>query len=332
MIRPYLQFFRLFGAGITTVAFLVGALTVAAPIAPGVVALLVVAAILTHAWMGGLHELVHQGEDKKNPDYAYKPTVTGSLTKNEMLTALFIVVTAGTLFTAVAFGSLALMALFAWQFCGWLYAAYGKYRTIAYDVVPAIGASFIVLYGAVAVGSPTPLTWVAMACGFFISVYGQWINGLKDVISDSRVGVGSVAVVSGFSASVGLTARSPAFLQLVVTTVALDIVYLVPAVLGWIPPTYAYLFAVLVLPLQVYLIHHIMKPNVNYRMQGVAFVTATLFMASILVFHVIQLWSLAIFVFALAWYFALDAIGAGFSKGTPLKGKVHATPKAYKDG
>jgi len=331
-IKIYLKLGRLFGATNTWGAIFLGAVT--STVIPNISDALKILfiAIFSHAYIGAINEYCHIEEDKNNPQYKYKPLVKGEIKpKNALIFIYFcyimmIVLSAFFYPNLLAFTSIVLAALF-----GTLYTFKGKYIAWAYDITPSFGAAFLVIFGASAVGGITSITIIAAICAFLISVYSEWIDGMKDVDIDRKFNIPTTAVRWGYTHDKTLSLYflkskkgkysysigDPNLLYFIGIVLTMDIVYSLPFLLNIISPYYFYIFILIGVPIHLYLIYKLFgKQNKeSLRKHPLYFLGSAMFLAFNLVIDKIMIWGLlAILAFIIGWVYVFSLIGIRFSK------------------
>jgi 4-hydroxybenzoate polyprenyltransferase len=317
-IKNYLKLGRFFGASTTFGCILVGALTSTANVNMLDAGKLLLISIMAHSYMASLNEYWHIEEDKKNPQFQYKPLVRGDITlRNALIFILFsfimtIILTIIFYPTLLSFIFIILAAAF-----GTLYTVKGKYIAWLYDFTPSIGAFFLVIYGATAKGEITSITIVAAICAFFVSVYGEWIGGMKDVDIDRKFNVQTTAVRWNYLYEKPLSFHDPNFLYFLWIVISIDIFYSMPFLFHLISPTYFYIFLLIAIPVQFYLIYKLYgKQNKeSLRKHPLFFLGSMNFLAFLLVIDKITILGVMIILaFILGWVYVFSLFRITFSK------------------
>lgn len=317
-IKDYLKLGRLFGASTTFGCILLGAFTstTSATVLDAGKLLLIV--IFAHGYMGSINEYWHVEEDKKNPQFQYKPLVRGDITpRNAMIFILFCFIMMFLLSTVFYPTLSSLIAIILVTIFGTFYTVKGKYIAWLYDFSPSIGAFFLIIYGATTKGEITSITIVAAICAFFISVYSEWIGGMKDVDIDRKFNVPTTAVRWGYSHDKLLSFKDPNFLYFIWIVISIDIVYSMPFFLHLLSPTYFYIFLFIGIPIQCYLIYKLFgkQDKERLRIHPLLFLGSMNFLAFVLVIDKITIWGVLIIVaFILGWYYVFSLFGVSFSR------------------
>lgn len=318
-IKDYLKLGRLFGASATFAAILFGALTSTANITLLDAGKLLLIAIFAHAYMGALNEYWHVKEDKNNPQFQYKPLVQGNITpRNALIFMVFCYIM--TILLSIVFYPtlLSLIVIILAGAFGTFYTVKGKYIAWLYDFSPSMGSVFLVIYGAMAKGEITSITIVGTFCAFFVSVYSEWIGGLKDVDIDKKFNVPTTAVRWGYSHDKLLSIKDPNFLYFIWVVISIDIIYSIPFFLHLLSPTYFYIFLFIGIPIQCYLLYKLFgkQDGESLRMHPILFLSTMMFLTFVLVIDKITIWGVFITVaFILGWVYVLSLFGISFSRG-----------------
>ena len=332
-VKTYLKLGRLFGATNTWGAIFIGAVT--SSTLPGLsdAFKLLIISLFAHAYIGSINEYWHIEEDKKNPQYQYKPLVKGDInSKNALLFIFFcyIMMIATSAFfypNLISFFSIVIAALF-----GTIYTIKGKYVAWAYDITPSVGAAFLVIYGASSVGGVTLVTIFASLCAFMISIYSEWIDGMKDVDIDKKFNVPTTAVRWGYSHDKPLSLYfskikkeigssivigDPNLIYFIGIEVIFDIVYLMPFFLGLLSANYFYIFLFFGAPMQIYLTYKLfgIQNKETLRKHPLFFLSTSMFLAFNLVVDKITIWGvILILLFIIGWVYIFSLAGIRFSK------------------
>lgn len=317
IIRDYLKLGRLFGATNTWGAIFLGAWT--STMSPTLIdaAKILVIAIFAHAYIGAINEYWHMEEDKKNPQYSYKPLVKGDITPRNARIYIYFCLTMMILSSIVFYPNpVAPLVLISAAAFGTFYTIKGKYIPWAYDFSSSIGAALLVIYGATAIGEITLITIVAALCAFLISVYSEWIDGMKDVDIDGEFNVPTTAVRWGYTHDKYLSIKDPNLLYFIGIVVSIDIIYSLPAIYRILSPTYFYIFLVIGIPIQCYLIYRLFgKQNKEtLRFHPLLFLGSMMILAFVLVIDKLTIWGLFItLAFIWGWVYVFSLFGIHFS-------------------
>jgi len=275
--------------------------------------------IFAHAYMGAINEYWHVEEDKNNPQFKYKPLVTGKISKrNALIFAAFCYLMAIILSFIFYPNYFSLVAIVLAGAFGTFYTVKGKYISWLYDFSPSVGAFFLVIYGALTKGDITKITIIAAICAFFVSVYGEWIGGMKDVDIDKKFHVKTTAVRWNYSYKKDLSIKDVNFIYFIWIVISIDFTYSIPFVLNLLSPTYFYIFLFIGLPLQAYLIYRLYgKQNKeSLRKHPMIFIGTMVFLSFVLVIDKITIWGvIASVAFVVGWVYVLSLFGISFSRG-----------------
>jgi 4-hydroxybenzoate polyprenyltransferase len=235
------------------------------------------------------------------------------------------------LLSIVLYPNLSLIFLIFAALFGTLYTIKGKYVAWAYDITPSIGAALLVYYGATTIGGITPITTVAAICAFFISVYSEWIDGMKDVDTDKKFNIPTTAVRWGYThdkpLSISLLRKQkeknapyrigdPNLLYFIGIVIAIDVVYSVPFFYGLLSPIYFYIFLTIGIPVQAFLIYKLFgkQDKESLRKHPLFFLGSMMFLAFVLVIDKIAIWGvIVILAFIVGWVYTFSLFGVRFS-------------------
>ena len=317
--RDWVLLGRFFGASATSGVILLGAFTsTTTPVELLDIVKLIIVGTAAHGFVGSINDYWHIDEDKKHPQYAYKPLVRGAISRRGAFAYVTACWASAMFLSVIFFPSFpAYAALAVAGSCGAYYTVKGKYQAWAYDFSPSMGAALLVVYGATAIGGPTLLTWVAAGCSFFMSVYAEWIDGMKDVATDRKFGVPTTAARWGYSHGKPLTLRDPNLQWFIATMLCIDILYVLPWLTGVVTPYYMYWFAIMGVPAQVYFVYFLLgrRDKESLRVHPLLFIGFMMFLAFTLVIDRIGILGiLAMMGFIWGWVAVLAGLGIRFSK------------------
>ena len=333
IIRDYLKLGRLFGTTNTWGAIFLGAWTsTASPMLIDAAKILVIA-IFAHAYIGAINEYCHIEEDKNNPQYAYKPLVKGDITPQNARIYIYFCLTMMILTSIVFYPNLiAPLALISAAAFGTFYTVKGKYIVWAYDFSSSVGAALLIIFGATAIGGITSVTIIAALCAFLISVYSEWIDGMKDVDIDRKFNIPTTAVRWGYTHDKplsilcfkenkdkkrSLSIGDPNLIYFIGIVITIDIIYSMPFFLGLLSATYFYIFLFIGIPIQIFLIYKLfgLQDKETLRKHPLFFLGSMMFLAFVLVIDKIAIWGLLItFLFIIGWVYVFSLMGVAFSR------------------
>ncbi len=325
IVKNYLKLGRSFGTTNTWGAIFLGVLTSSVmPTFLDAIKILLIA-FFAHAYIGALNEYWHIEEDKKHPQYKYKTLVRGDISKKNGLFYIYFCLIAAIFLSIVFYLNFSTVFLILGAVFGTLYTVKGKYIAWAYDLTPSFGAAFLIVYGATTIGEITSITIVAAICAFFISVYSEWIDGMKDVDTDKIFKVPTTAVRWGYTHDKILSIKDPNLLYFISIVITLDIVYSLPFFLNLLSPTYFYIFLSIGVPIQGYLIYKLFgkQDKESLRKHPLLFLGTMMSMGFVLVIDKIAIWGVLIIIaFILGWVYVFSLFGIQFSQDkflNPLK-------------
>ncbi len=333
-VKNYLKLGRSFGTTNTWGAIFIGVLT-SSVFATYLDAFKILAiAFFAHAYIGAINEYWHIEEDKKHPQYKYKPLVRGDISKRNALIYIYFCLSMTIILSTVLYLNFSPVFLILAAAFGTLYTVKGKYIAWAYDLTPSVGAGLLIVYGATTIGEITSITIVAAICAFFLSMYSEWVDGMKDVDTDKKFKVPTTAVRWGYTHDKKLTLKDPNYVYFLLVVILLDITYSMPFLLKyvfsvplipeWITPTYFYIFLLIGVPIQAYLIFKMYgKQNKeSLRKHPILFIGTTMFLAfNLVIDKVTILGVLGIIIFVLGWVYVFSLFGIQFSEDKSLHPK-----------
>jgi len=315
-IQNYLILGRLFGTTNTWGIIFLGLLTSTghATLTDAVKILFI--SVFAHAYIGAINEYWHIEEDKKHPQYYYKPLVAGYISKKSALYFIYLCLIMMILLSTIFYFNISSLFLILAAFFGTIYTVKGKYVKWAYDFSPSFGAAFLAIYGAFTIGNVTFITVVAAICAFLCSVYSEWIDGMKDVETDKKFGVPTTAVRWGYSHEKPLTWKDPNYLYFIFILLVIDFFYVLPGIYRLLTPTYLIIFIIIALPIQIYLIYslHGKQNKETLRRHPLIFLPTMMFMAYALVIDKITIvYMPIIMLFIVGWVLVFSKLGVRFS-------------------
>jgi 4-hydroxybenzoate polyprenyltransferase len=259
--RAFMDVGRVQGVPVTAAIAILGSLTASS--SPAIIDLfwLVVISILAHMGGAALNELWDRNLDSAVPELARKPLVSGSVSPGEARVLIAVTVPASLLMTAVIFGIPAFVAIVIATIWMHWYCTTGKRTFIVNDFSQCVGFGSFALFGALAVGFPTLLTWPLIGVVATLNLFAQWGNGLKDADNDRRFGIPSLAVQTGVTSARGLTGRHPYFLYGVSVKSAFLLFCTLPMLLTHVPMSYMFIVLALGYPVQYFTLHEFLGPK-----------------------------------------------------------------------
>jgi len=248
--RAFMDVGRVQGVPVTAAIAILGGLT-ASP-GPDLLDIIWLVIISIPAHMGGaaLNELWDRRLDSAVKELANKPLVSGALSPFEakLLIAICAPLSLGMAF--IVFGTVALLAMSMATVWMYWYCTSGKRTFIVSDLAQCVGFGSFALFGALAVGIPTSLTWPLVGIVATLNLFAQWGNGLKDADNDRRFGIPSFAARTGVTARQGLSASHPYFIYGVGIKVAFLSFCTLPIFLAPVPMSYLFIVLALGCPVQ----------------------------------------------------------------------------------
>ena len=323
--RAYMDLGRVQGASVTAAVAILGSLTAY----PGPDLFdslwLIVIAVLAHAGGAARNELWDRELDSAVTELARKPLVSGALSPGEARAFMAVTVPASLAMALLIFGAPAFIAMvIATLWMHW-YCTAGKRTFIINDLAQAVGYPAFALFGALAAGVPSALTWVLLGIVASLILFAQWGNGLKDADNDRRFGIPSLAVRTGVSSKAGLTARHPYFIYGAAIKASFLFFCALPIFLGPVPMFYLFLVLALSIPVQYMTLREFLGPMPRSR-------SANLMVGDLLVSYPAAA-AIAILGAGIVGFLLLAALvfggyiaGSALQSGAEFKLRLHAKP------
>ena len=256
--RAYMDLGRIQGVSSTAAIAILGAYTSTGTPSPIDWVKFIIVSALCHFSAASMNEYCDKELDSKVKELSNKPMVKGILTDNEALSFSIFMLFAGIIAATYFFPKPP--ALIILLFSGMILFSYdlvGKKIFLWYEVALSIGLSLYVLFGIYTIGEPTPISWIVFLFIFIYSLFGQWENEMKDVDADRILKIPSFAVLSGYTITKRLKLHDPILLYGITVKIILNIIFLLPFILGMTTGTYLYIFLFIGLPAQTYVIYHL---------------------------------------------------------------------------
>lgn len=257
-LQAYMDLGRVQGVSITAAVSILGAYS--STNTPSLVNWLEFTAIAAFCHAGGaaMNEYCDKELDSKLPELSNKPLVKGILSNNEALCFSLFMIFAGIISAVYFFPKQsALIVLLLSIATVYAYDLIGKRRFLAFEITFPIGYALYSLFGVYAIGEPTALSWIVIVYVFLALVFGQWENEMKDADNDRFLGIPSIAAVSGYSMHKKLTLGDPNLVYGVGVKLLSYAVLFFPFLLGVVTSDYLYIFFIVGVPTQAYVIYHL---------------------------------------------------------------------------
>jgi len=249
--RAFMDLGRVQGISTTAAIALLGAFTSTGIPTLAPILWIVVISILAHSGGAAINELWDRKLDAGLKELSHKPMVSGIVSVKEAQ-AFIAACILGALFLAyIIFGPAAFVAILI--SCIWLvwYCTSGKRTFLVNDFAFSVGYPAYALFGALAAGMPTTLTWVFLGIVAAVSAFSQWENGLKDADNDRKFGIPSLAIRSGVSSENGIGSRHPFFIYGVGIKLVFLVMCIIPVFLMKVPMAYILLVVLVGVPDQI---------------------------------------------------------------------------------
>lgn len=211
MIREYIEITRLFNMGFTGVAPVLGALTMW-NIHPATLLQMVILFIiggLAHSYGFVLNDTIDIKVDTLSKDLIARPLVQGSITRRHAAFFAVSCMVSSFLLSLVFFSNLKnyipiVLSLFFAYFLATIYDITSK-KYPGMDLFVGGAIFFLILFGAVTIGSPTLLTYLVALIGGVQVLFMNMINGaIKDIDHDKNGSANTIAIWLGASIHAGV--------------------------------------------------------------------------------------------------------------------------------
>jgi 4-hydroxybenzoate polyprenyltransferase len=250
--RSFMDVGRVQGVPVTAAIAILGSLTAGhGPSLPDLFWLFVIS-VFAHFGGAAMNELWDRNLDGAVKELSRKPLVSGAVTPEQVKGLIACCVPVSLLLALYIFGIPAFIAmLIATLWMHW-YCTVGKRTFIVNDFSQCVGFGAYALFGALAVGTPTALTWPLVGVVATLNLFAQWGNNLKDADNDRRFGIPSIAVRTGVSSARGLGARHPYFVYGAAVKAAFMTFCTLPVFLVSVPMAYILVVLSLGWPVQYF--------------------------------------------------------------------------------
>ncbi len=275
--------------------------------------------VFCHFAAASTNEYCDKELDSKVQELSNKPLVKGIISNKEALSFSIITTFAGIMFTIFFFPKLTAVLL-SISSLGVIFAynLIGKKTFLMCDFAPATAFALCVLFGVFAVGEPTTMSWIIVLFIFLYSIFGQWENGMKDADTDRLLGIQSIPALSGYSINKKLTIREPILLYGIVLKLLLYALYLLPLFLGIVTHKYIYIFLLIGLPSQIYVIYHLFGEHTRkdfVKIMLIDLISIWIMGISLLIDKIGLIGVIAFMLFTIIGYI----IGSSMQKGAEFK-------------
>lgn len=203
-IAAYAKLLRIPGVAGLAIPPVIGAITVG-EYDPFVLTILFIIGALSGVYGFILNDYIDVELDALVDDLKKKPLVGGIISKKAalLITITFVLLCFFFIFllwqgeTLDDYKFVALLCVVVAGILGTVYDIYGK-NIVGSDFLVAIAMSLIFLFGALAVGTPTVLTWVVFLLTFNQALHMNAVEGgIKDADHDYKMGVRNIALAVG---------------------------------------------------------------------------------------------------------------------------------------
>jgi 4-hydroxybenzoate polyprenyltransferase len=329
--RAYMDLGRVQGVSLTAGVALIGAYTSTGSVESIDWFYFTVIAFFAHMAGASFHEFCDMKLDVTVDTLKDKPLVTGSISPRTALSLSMAMLVVSTVLTIYLYPIL--MATIFFLLSGGVIAIYNlklKRTPGICEIMVPLNGVFYTIYGLYAVGQPTSISYVMIAVIFIATVFDQWINEMKDVVTDSRFGIKSVPYLLKYEFGQRLTLTNPLIIYALTLKFAFLVLYLFPLLFHLVPPAdiyplslsdlplYFFIFLVVGIPTQAYVIYLIFGKHTRGRWVKILVldVESTVILGPILIIDIIG-WQIVLYLilYIVVGYF----IGSFAQHGAELK-------------
>lgn len=261
--RGYMDLGRVQGVSTTAGVSILGALTSNNYADVNIITALefILIAFFAHTSGATINEICDARLDSLVPELSKKPLVRGIISRREAILFAVVPFLISTLLIAIFFNPTATFIFLLSALTVALYSIKGKRTPITYEFTFPLGYTLYALFGVFALGVPTDITYVALACIFLALMFGQWENEMKDVDTDKMLDLPSLPSRWNYSLGKALSIKDKNLIFGLSLKVLLFMVYLTPLMI--IPhtglPLYFFIFVIVGIPSQLYVIYSLFK-------------------------------------------------------------------------
>ncbi len=257
--RYYMGLGRIQGASTTAAVSILGAYTALGNVSLQDIILLIIIGFFSHSSGAALNEICDMKLDSRVPELSQKPLVKGAITITQayafvlfgLFANLLLIVYFFPIFAALIFViSYAMVAFYSFK---------AKYVPIAFEITFPLGYALYSFFGVFAVGNPTPISWIVFISIFLALMFNQWQNEMKDVDTDRKLNISSLANRWNYKLGKKLRIKDPLILYALCIKFIFFGIYLLPLLFNLVSPFYIILFLIIGIPTQGYLIRNLFR-------------------------------------------------------------------------
>ncbi|MBM4248928.1 MAG: hypothetical protein FJ149_05760 [Euryarchaeota archaeon] len=250
--RAFMDVGRVQGIPVTAAIAVLGSLSASRGPSPADVLWLAVISVFAHMGGAAMNELWDRKLDSSVRELWRKPLVSGALSPDDARGLVACCVPVSLLTALAVFGVPAFIAMLVATLWMLWYCTGGKRTFLANDFAQCVGFGAYAVFGALATGMPTVLTWSLVGVVASLNLFAQWGNNLKDADGDRRFGIPSIAVRTGASSARGLTTRHPYFLYGAGIKAAFLLFCTLPILIASVPMAYVLIVVSVGYPVQYF--------------------------------------------------------------------------------
>jgi 4-hydroxybenzoate polyprenyltransferase len=257
--RYYLGLGRVQGASTTAAVSILGAYTAAGHLGILDLFILLAVGLLSHSTGAAINEICDMELDSKVPQLSRKPLVSGKVTQIQAISFVLLGLFLNFLIIIYFYPTMAVLVFLLSYSIVTFYSIKGKYKPVASEISFPFGYALYSIFGAVALGSPTTLSWIVFICIFLALLFNQWQNEMKDVDTDRTLDLPTMANRRGYTLGRKLSLKDPLVVYALCLKFIFFGIYLVPLLFQLVTPIYLILFLIIGIPTQAYLIRNIFR-------------------------------------------------------------------------
>jgi len=207
-VAAYAKLLRIPGLGGLAIPPVIGALTVGV-LDINILVILFIIGSLSAIYGFILNDYADVELDKLVKELQKKPLVSGEVSRRNALAISVFCIMFTFIFVFLLWRGMylddykfaAVLSIVLAGVLGSIYNIFGK-KIVGSDFLVAIAMAFVFLFGALAFGKPTMLTWVIFILTFNQTIHMNAVEGgIKDSDHDYKMGVKNIALVSGVKVS-----------------------------------------------------------------------------------------------------------------------------------
>jgi 4-hydroxybenzoate polyprenyltransferase len=321
--RYYMGLGRVQGASTTAAVSILGAYTALGDVSIQDIILLIIIGFFSHSSGAALNEICDLKLDSRVPELSQKPLIKGAISTTEAYAFVLFGLFANLLLIVYFFPTLAALLFVISYATVALYSLKAKYVPIAFEITFPFGYALYSFFGVFAVGNPTPLSWIVFISIFLALAFNQWQNEMKDVDTDRKLNIPSLANRWNYKLGKKLRIKDPLILYALCLKFIFFGIYLLPLLFNLVSPLYILLFLIIGIPTQAYLIRNLfrMHRRDDWVKSMILDMTLTWILGPLLIIDIIgSIGVLGLLYLVIAGYF----LGSFVEKGSEFKYRAWA--------